>query len=125
MSPLVKQLLRTPLPLRQAAFWLVWLIATTLMLLPASELPDVNLWDKAEHATTFAILMALAWFAFRQRFMDWQLALWLMLYGIAIECIQYFIPSRSFSILDMLADSCGILPILLLVHRLDKKTVSQ
>jgi len=117
MSVLPDFLARIPLPLRQSGFWLLWAISTTLMLLPASELPTVNLWDKAEHAMTFAALMALAWPAYHHRFSAQKLALSLVGYGIAIECIQFFIPSRSFSVLDMVADSIGVAVVLLFLRR--------
>lgn len=117
MSRLPDVLARIPLPLRQCSFWLLWTIATALMLLPASELPTVNIWDKAEHAMTFAALMALVWPAYQHRFAAQILALYLVGYGIAIECIQHFIPSRSFSVLDMVADSIGVAVIFLLLRR--------
>src|SRR6478735_5340932 len=82
-----------------AAFWLVWCTATILMLLPAQDLPKVNLWDKAEHAGTFIALMALATLGYHQKYSAQRLAWLLIAYGIAIECLQFFIPSRSFSVL--------------------------
>jgi len=93
-----------------AAFWLVWCASTVLMLLPAQDLPKVNIWDKAEHAGTFFALMALATLGYYQKYSLQRLALLLITYGIAIECIQFFIPSRSFSVLDMVADTTGVLP---------------
>ena len=93
-----------------AAFWLVWCASTILMLLPAQDLPKVNIWDKAEHAGTFFALMVLAWLGYYQKHSPQRLALLLIAYGIAIECIQFFIPSRSFSVLDMVADTTGVLP---------------
>ncbi len=117
MSKLPDFLARIPLLLRQSGFWVLWILSTVLMLLPASELPAVNIWDKAEHAMTFAALMALAWPAYHHRFTAQKLALYLVCYGIAIECIQHFIPSRSFSVLDMVADSIGVAVIFLLLQR--------
>ena len=81
------------------------------MLLPAKDLPHVNIWDKAEHAGTFFVLMTLATLSYYQKHSLQRLALLLIAYGIAIECIQFFIPSRSFSVLDMVADSIGVLPV--------------
>ena len=101
-----------------AAFWLVWCAATTLMLLPAQDLPQINIWDKAEHAGTFFSLMALAALAYYQKYSPQRLALLLIAYGIAIECIQFFIPSRSFSVLDIVADTTGVLPAWWLATRL-------
>jgi VanZ family protein len=90
------------------SFWIIWCIATTLMLLPADELPVVDIWDKAEHAFTFFVLMLLGWLGYRKQLNVYRLMALLISYGIAIECIQYFIPSRSFSVLDMVADSVGV-----------------
>ena len=90
------------------AFWLFWCTSTAVMLLPAQQLPAINIWDKAEHAGTFFVLMLLAWLAYRQPLQ--RLACLLIAYGIAIECIQFFIPSRSFSVLDIVADTTGVLP---------------
>lgn len=98
-----------------AAFWLTWCTATVLMLLPADNLPQVNIWDKAEHSGTFFILMVLAWLGYRRPLQ--RLAILLIVYGIAIECIQFFIPSRSFSVLDMVADATGVLPVWWLATR--------
>mgnify|MGYP000861602699 CR=1 FL=1 len=118
MSLLAKWKTNIDARLWMAAFWLVWCIATTLMLLPAKDLPQVNIWDKAEHAGTFFALMTLAWLSYRKNFAAWQLAALLISYGIAIECIQFFIPSRSFSVLDMVADTTGVLPAWLLASRI-------
>ncbi|HSC75575.1 MAG TPA: VanZ family protein [Pseudomonadales bacterium] len=93
-----------------AAFWLAWCISTILMLLPAQDLPAVDIWDKAEHTGTFFTLMLLAALGYYEKHSLQRLALLLIAYGIAIECIQFFIPSRSFSVLDMVADSIGVLP---------------
>lgn len=93
----------------KVGFWLAWSIATLLMVLPASKLPPVHLWDKAEHALTFFGLLVLAQRAYRRRFSRHTLASYLLTYGVAIECIQHFIPSRSFSGLDIVADACGLL----------------
>jgi VanZ family protein len=82
------------------------------------NLPQVNIWDKAEHAGTFFALMTLAWLGYRKNFAAWQLAALLISYGMAIECIQFFIPSRSFSVLDMVADTTGVLPAWWLASRI-------
>jgi VanZ family protein len=101
------------------AFWLVWCAATTVMLLPVQNLPQVNIWDKAEHAGTFFSLMTLAWLGYRKIFVAWQLAACLIGYGIAIECLQFFIPSRSFSVLDVVANTMGVLPVWWLAARVN------
>ena len=94
------------------SFWFCWLTCTALFLLPAADLPDVNIWDKAAHAGAFAMLMLLAWQAW-QRQPVLLLGVALALYGFTIECLQHFIPGRSFSLLDAVADTVGLIPILL------------
>jgi VanZ family protein len=107
-----------PLRFWQLMFWLVWCIATTFMVLPGEDLPPVQLWDKAEHAMTFFVLMTIAWLAYRRHCPTLRLAILLVIYGFAIECIQYFIPSRSFSLEDVLADGVGVLPAFWIAVRL-------
>lgn len=64
--------------------------------------------DKFNHALAFLVLSWLADRAFPEK-PFWTKVLWLMGYGIGIECIQYFIPFREFSVLDMAADGAGII----------------
>ncbi len=65
--------------------------------------------DKVAHILTFLLLGLLAQQAFPRLKMSLQLYLWLLGYGLAIEVIQYFIPNRSFSLLDLAADGAGLL----------------
>lgn len=109
----------------QTAFWILWLVATVLMVLPAEELPEVDIWDKAKHSGAFFALMALAWLGYRQQFAALTLAGLLIGYGVGIECIQYFIPSRSFSVLDMVADAIGVFPVLCAAMWLKKNVKRQ
>lgn len=102
----------------QAAFWLLWCCATLVMVLPSSELPTVDMSDKTEHLLAFFALMVLVSLAYRDRVVLPVLAALLVAYGVAIECIQFFIPSRSFSVLDMVADAAGVLPAWWLANRL-------
>lgn len=92
----------------QLAFWVTWTVCTVLLLLPASELPTLDLWDKAEHAIAFAALMLLLLPAHAHQQPVHRLALALLMYGITVEGIQHVVPDRSFSMADMLADAVGI-----------------
>jgi VanZ family protein len=87
---------------------------------PQEELPPVRLWDKAAHALAFAALMLLCAFAYRRRLSLSRIALLLFLFGVAIEIVQFLLPYRQFSLLDMLANSLGILVALPLVLPLEK-----
>lgn len=101
-------------------FWLSVLVISWLVVAPQEELPPVRLWDKAAHALAFAALMLLCAFAYRQRLSLSRIALLLFLFGVAIETVQFLLPYRQFSLLDMLANSLGILVAFPLVLPLEK-----
>lgn len=92
----------------QIAFWAVWLICTVLFLLPADELPDIDLWDKAEHALVFCVLMLLALPAHAHQCSARWLSVFLVGYGVLVEVLQPVVADRSFSVNDMLADAVGV-----------------
>ena len=78
-------------------------LATTSRHIPLVE----SLWDKFNHFFAFAVLYVLLSFGFvTLRF--WHKAVLLLLFGMQIEIVQSFLPSRYFSLLDVVADSIGI-----------------
>ncbi len=93
-------------------------VATWLMLAPGGEGPGLPINDKVAHLLTFAVLALLTHASWPERDFDGRLGLPLLAYGIAIECIQYFVPGRFFSVADILADGAGILLYALLLPRL-------
>ena len=68
----------------------------------ASRLPEGS--DKLEHALAFLALGLLGY----PRWPALRLCLALALYGLSIECIQWFLPWREFSLLDWTADAVGV-----------------
>lgn len=64
--------------------------------------------DKIAHALGYAVLMCSGLAAFPRRASISTLVPVFWLYSLLIECMQYFLPHRSFSLLDMLANSVGI-----------------
>ena len=68
-----------------------------------------NVSDKVSHAMAFLTLSFLADYSFPQVKFSWEKICPLIGYGILIECIQYFLPYRSFSVFDMLADTAGVM----------------
>ena len=64
--------------------------------------------DKLIHFFAFFILSVATLFAF-QVTRIFQCILLIICFGICIEVIQYFIPYRSFEILDIIADIIGAL----------------
>ena len=79
-------------------------LATTTISIPAVE----NSWDKANHFIAFFVLYTLLYFAYKRYSTFLKIAL-LLLFAIQIEVVQYFIPNRYFSLLDVFADGIGIL----------------
>ena len=88
---------------------LALLIVTYLALTPAPLPLQEEINDKLGHLLAFWLLAALAHAGWARRDFDTRLWLPLLAYGLAIECIQYFIPNRFFSWLDLLADGAGLL----------------
>jgi len=98
-----------PRMLAGGLFWLCMLVISWLVVAPQDELPPVRLWDKAAHVLAFAALMLLCAVAYRKRFSLARIAMLLFIFGVGIEMVQYLLPYRQFSLLDMLANSVGIL----------------
>lgn len=96
-----------------------WAIITlVLTLLPGEDLPDVHFFhvDKFAHFFIFGVLMILTSRGLKKTasitgapvhpFLT--AALLSIGFGILIEFLQRFVPGRSFSIADMLANSIGV-----------------
>jgi len=65
-----------------------------------------SVWDKASHFIAYLILVILIRIV-HVRFNYLTCVITCFSYSFIIECIQYFIPDRCFSILDMLANLLG------------------
>lgn len=81
---------------------------TVLALMPAHEVPITFGWDKLDHWVAFFTLSFLANHAF-PRLSFRYIALALVGYGIGIEVAQYFTPDRDADVMDVVADSIGII----------------
>lgn len=79
-------------------------LATTSRSIPVAE--NVN--DKANHLLAFGALALLGDFAFPATTFGLKKFLWLLSYGLLIELIQYFLPYREASFLDLMADATGL-----------------
>lgn len=80
-------------------------LATTSRQFPVVE--DVN--DKIAHVAAFYALGLLADFSWPATGFRPVKILSLLGYGLAIEAVQYNLPYRSFSVLDLAADAAGLL----------------
>lgn len=65
-------------------------------------------WDKLLHVLSWLVLCLSLRLAFPFQKFIWPV-LWLFVYSILVEAVQYFMPPRQFSMLDVLANGVGIL----------------
>lgn len=80
-------------------------LTTTAVQYRAAE--SIN--DKLSHLLAFSALALLADFSFPRSPFHLNKAAPLLLYGCMIEVVQYHLPYRSFSLLDILADAAGLM----------------
>ena len=71
-----------------------------------AELEDIN--DKVSHFLAFYVLSLLVDFSFPKYGFVLPKVFALLGYGLLIEIVQYFIPYRTCSLLDLSADGVGI-----------------
>lgn len=84
------------------------LIILVVSVIPGEDLPSLSIWepDKVMHALVYGILCCLLAFSIsKNRFIPKQT----ILYGFVIELIQLLLPTRSFDLLDAVANSSGCL----------------
>ncbi|MBD3808821.1 MAG: VanZ family protein, partial [Epsilonproteobacteria bacterium] len=89
-----------------------YLATTTLEIKPIQ-----NSWDKANHFIAFIILYVTLSLGY-PKLEVFKKVLILLTFGIQIEAVQYFLPNREFSLLDVLADGVGIIMGMIVVRRL-------
>lgn len=75
--------------------------------IPADVAANFN--DLVAHALGYIVLMCSGFFAFPRRDYMVRLFACFFLFSFLIECIQYFLPYRSFSISDIVANALGLL----------------
>jgi VanZ family protein len=81
---------------------------TRLATIPIDFEPAFDVNDKVAHTAAFFVLAFLVDFSYpRSRFGATKVTA-LLAYGMLIEAIQYFLPTRSFSLLDWVADAAGV-----------------
>lgn len=89
------------------SFFLNWQLLTPVTIIQAGG------WDKLYHFSAFFVLsnmLALGW----QRLNPMQLFSGLLIYAALTEILQHFIPGRSFSVMDWVADGMGVVAGILL-----------
>jgi VanZ family protein len=92
----------------------LWVISICIViyysLIPHVEFP-VNFWnaDKLYHCAAYGWLAVLPIMGFPLRRFALPAALSMILLGVLLEIGQYYIPGRSFSLLDIAANSLGVI----------------
>lgn len=89
------------------ALFLSALVAGTVLALIPSSGGGIEHMDKVMHLSAFFSLAMLLDNASLRRFWQWKAPL-LLGYGALIEVLQAFVPWRSFSVADWVADALGI-----------------
>jgi VanZ family protein len=85
------------------------LVVITHLAITPQQYPVVkHIWDKANHFLAFYVLALLIDFSFPKTNLGISKVIALLTYGILIEVIQSFIPNRTASLLDLVADGIGI-----------------
>jgi len=92
---------------------LLGIIALATAELTHPLLTSVN--DKVGHIVAFLYLAFLLDFSFPESRFDILKVILLLAYGLLIEVIQYFLPYRTSSFLDLLADGVGVALYFLLI----------
>jgi VanZ family protein len=94
--------------LYKTLFYLNFLVIEYLALTPQPIEIIENFWDKQNHFVAFLVLYLLLGLAYR----DFSTAKKVAVMGaiaFQIEIVQYFIPGRFFSLLDIVADGVGVI----------------
>jgi VanZ family protein len=94
--------------IKRAAFWLLWPAIAVIAwgeLAPAPELPEVNLWDKAEHFTAYFGLALMGVLGWSGRLTP-VIFIAVVALGGALEILQAFV-GRDAEWGDMLANTLG------------------
>jgi len=105
--------------LLQIAFFICLLsieyLATTSISIQVIE----NSWDKANHFIAFFVLYVLLYAGFKIFTTLGKVSL-LIVFALQIEIVQYFIPNRYFSLLDIIADIIGIVSAIVVISFYNK-----
>ena len=94
--------------LRKYGFIISIVAITIVATVKSGNLPDIALKsDKINHVLAFGFLTLMVNISYPQ-LSTLKKLFCLLTYGLALELIQYFLPWRSFSVADIVADIIGI-----------------
>lgn len=81
---------------------------TWLALIPEPPSDSLDISDKLQHALAFTVLLGLADHAWPDSGISVTKVILLLAYGAVIEIMQFYLPYRDSSVLDLLADAAGL-----------------
>jgi VanZ family protein len=84
----------------------------------------VSMSDILNHFLAFFSLSMLFYFAYQSLSSKTRIGL-LLFFAVFIEVIQYFLPTRSAEIADVLVDACGLFIAFLIQHQIKRATTNQ
>ena len=99
-------------------FWFGVAAVTVTSVTPQSYLPPTEVWDKAQHFLTYAVLGGVGWLGYPGQRQMVLLSIGLLLLGAGLEAAQGIVPGRSPSVGDVIANTVGVLAGLLVSHRI-------
>jgi VanZ family protein len=102
-------MLKANITIFRASLCLSLTAITFLAVIPPDYAVNAGINDKISHIAAFYVLTLLADFSFPETNLNRSKIISLLLYGLSIECVQYFIPYREFSLFDLAADAAGLL----------------
>ena len=94
--------------LAKIVFWLAMLTTLVFSFLPGSSVEGILGLDKVMHCAAFFVLTASLGLGYKPQKPYISMVLMLIIFGVAIELIQQFIPNRIFSLYDFAADIAGV-----------------
>ncbi len=89
-------------------FYTLLVVILMLATQPGDTAVDVLGWDKLDHVLAFVVLACLIDLSYPDLPFRLLKPVALLGYGLAIESVQYLLPTRTFSLFDLLADGVGI-----------------
>ena len=104
-------------------FWLGVLAILAMSVVPTNTSEAISSLDKAIHFFAFLVITYLLWAAYKLPRPFISSVLLLSLFGLTIELLQHFVPTRIFSLYDFAADIAGIIAGVTLYWLLAKRKV--
>jgi VanZ family protein len=110
--------------IKKTVFFSSLLALAVLSLAPGEALPDTGVSDKLEHFAAYGALGLMGIYAYPEKSRLRWVVIGLVGYGIGLEMLQILVPSRFFSIGDIIANTLGVLSgyaLIILMHRMRRR----